>query len=144
MLSIVLAPDPRLRTTSRLVRDDEFGADLDAVMDQMIRTLQSERGAGLAGVQVGDLRSIILVCVGEGRQPEKMVNPVITKASQALRLDSEGCLSFPGRTVQKNRPRRVTVEYRTPFGEARSLTLDGFDARCVLHEIDHLSGKTIL
>lgn len=144
MLPIVLAPDPRLRTMSRPVRDDEFGADLDFVMDQMILTLQNERGAGLAGVQVGDTRCIILVCLGPNKVPEKMVNPKLIKTSNVRASAEEGCLSFPGRTIQKSRPRQVTVEYNTPFGEVKSVTLTGFEARCVQHEIDHLGGKTIL
>jgi peptide deformylase len=144
MNTIVQDPS-RLRVTSRPIRDDEFGAELDAVMDGMITTLYRERGAGLAGVQVGDARRIILVNLGPNMVPEKMVNPVIVRASRMRQADKEGCLSFPGRLATVTRPRQVTVEYRTPLlGETRSVTLSGFEARCLQHEVDHLNGKTIL
>ena len=144
MLAVVQSPDPRLHEVSRPVREDEFGPELDARMDEMVDTLRAERGAGLAGVQVGDLRRIILVHIGPGTEPEKMVNPVVVAASKLTRLDTEGCLSFPNRKVTKPRARQVTVEYRSPLGEVRKVTLFNFEARCVLHEIDHLNGKTIL
>lgn len=143
MLAIVLAPNPILRSPSRAVRDDEFGPALDAVMDTMVATLHREHGAGLAGVQVGDARRIILVNLGPNKVPEKMVNPTITQASKIRRTGTEGCLSFPGRFVTVSRPAQVTVEYYTPSGVKKSATLSGFEARCVQHEIDHLAGKTI-
>lgn len=143
MLPILLSPDARLHQTSRPVHEDEFGADLDKVMGGMILALRKERGAGLAGVQVGDERRILIVNLGPDKIPEKMVNPVLTHTSKLRYMDKEGCLSFPGRTVQVSRARQVTVEYRTPFGEARTRTLSGFEARCLQHEVDHLNGKTI-
>lgn len=145
MLSIVTAPSPLLKSKSRPVREDEFGADLDVVMDAMVVVLNEERGAGLAGVQVGDLRQIILVCLGPANVPEKMVNPKLVKVSSIRSASEEGCLSFPNKLSRPiSRPRQVTVEYRTPFGEQRVVVLSGFEARCVQHEIDHLNGKTIL
>ena len=143
MLSIVTSPDPILHTVSRPVEESEFGSALLAHLSEMKVVLKASRGAGLASVQVGDARRIILVVI-DGKVVE-MVIPVITKASQPRRLDVEGCLSFPGQVSRQiPRARQVTVDYRTPSGEACSITLTGFEARCVQHEIDHLNGKTIL
>jgi peptide deformylase len=144
MLPVVKAPSPILRTPSREVRPDEFGPELDAAMDAMVETLADEKGAGLAGVQVGDCRRIILVCLGPDQVPEKMVNPVIVKASKIRKSDVEGCLSFPGRKATVSRAVQVTVTYSTPYGQSCTRTLSNFEARCVQHEIDHLAGKTIL
>ena len=140
---ILLSPDPRLHEKSRPVHEDEFGVELDTVMNAMISALQKERGAGLAGVQVGDVRRILIVNLGPDKTPEKVVNPVLVQASKLRCMDKEGCLSFPGLLKQVPRSRQVTVQYQTPFGETRTRSLSGFEARCIQHEIDHLNGKTI-
>lgn len=143
MLNIVTSPNPILHTISRPVEESEFGPELLAHLSEMKIVLAKSRGAGLASVQVGDARRIILVMVG-GSVVE-MINPIISKASMLRKSDVEGCLSFPGQISRSiPRARQVTVDYRAPSGEASSITLTGFEARCVQHEIDHLNGKTIL
>lgn len=142
MLDILRYPDSRLHQTSLPVREDEFGPELVAIMNAMVATMTAARGIGLAGVQVGDMRRIAVVTVGG--KPVSMVNPVVDHVSRIRHADVEGCLSFPGQARKVSRPRQVTVTFRTPSGETRTLDLAGMEARCALHEIDHLNGKTIL
>lgn len=142
-LSLVCAPDPRLKQPSRAVDASEFGHDLDSLMDAMIATMQVEEGAGLAGVQVGEMRRIVIVVLNG--TPVKMVNPVLTAKSKTVQVDTEGCLSFPNRKVKRARSRQVTVTFQNPLtGEQVTRTVFGFEARAVQHELDHLDGKTIL
>ena len=141
-MTLVYAPDPILHTVSTPVPDADFGAALNAVMDRMIDIMRLHRGAGLSGVQVGDTRRIIVMMINSATV--KMVNPTIISRSKLRVSDTEGCLSFPGRTRAVNRARQITVGFDTPFGDPCSLMLTGFAARCVQHEMDHLDGKTIL
>lgn len=146
MLQLVTAPDPRLAQPSRPVREDEFGSDLAQHMEAMVGVMRQLQGAGLAGVQVGDLRRLLVMLMRQPdgtSHPEPVVNPTITKQSRLRATDVEGCLSFPGKSRQVGRARQITVQYRTPWGEAREVTLSGFESRCLQHEIDHLDGKTI-
>lgn len=140
-LQMVFAPDPRLRQVSRPVGPAEFGVGLVACMQEMVETMFAAPGVGLAGVQVGDMRRI-LVCLLDG-EVVQMVNPVITRRSRLTHVGEEGCLSFPARTVNRPRSRQVTVDFHTPEGVPVSRSVSGFSARIVQHEIDHLDGKTI-
>lgn len=140
-LALVPLPDPRLHQVSREVRPDEFGDDLERHMRAMVDTMHAERGVGLAGVQVGDMRRV-LVAVLDG-EVVLMVNPAITQRSKVTQSDREGCLSVPGRVALRSRSRQVTVEYQDPQGGFASRTVRGFSARVVQHEVDHLDGKTI-
>ena len=140
-LPIIHAPDPRLKQVSRPVTDEEFGPDLDRRAHEMVATMVAARGAGLAAVQVGDLRRLIVATINN--EIVVMVNPTITHRSKIVQVDAEGCLSFPKRVVQRPRARQVTVSYTNLRGEPVMTTLSGFPARVVQHECDHLDGKTI-
>lgn len=141
ILPIVHAPDPRLKEKSREVLPSEFGPALADRMSDMTHTMLNAPGAGLAGIQVGDARRILIATIGGVSVP--MVNPVLSHKSKLMATDREGCLSFPSRFKPVTRPRQIVVTFKTPFGEDQELRLSGFDARCVQHEMDHLDGKTI-
>ncbi len=141
-LPIVNSPDPRLHEVSRPVAADEFGETLATHMNAMIETMYANRGMGLAGVQVGDMRRIMIITIGQ--VPVRVCNPEIVKVSRLRTPLVEGCLSFPGKHNVVNRSRQVTFTYQDPRGNFHTQSLLGMDARCFLHELDHLDGKTIL
>ena len=137
----VLTP-AKLRLVSREVREDEFGEDLDKHMDDMLELMYNARGVGLSGVQVGDARRIIVLDPGTG--PIKIVNPEIIERSSEEVTYNEGCLSLPGLTATIERSKRLKIRYRTPTGELVEGEMEDPVSVIVQHEMEHLSGKTIL
>lgn len=133
--NIVLKDDPILRKTSRSVLD--FDKKLSDLIDDMIDTMYEADGCGLAAPQVGILRRICVVDVGEG--PIEMVNPVIIEES-GVQEEAEGCLSLPGEYGVTRRPMKVTVRAQNRKGETFTVSGEGLKARAFCHEIDHLNG----
>ncbi len=116
----------------------KFDSELHQLLDDLKDTVRAEDGAGLAAPQVGvDVRAVV-VDVEEGFY--EFVNPVIlyTKGEQT---GPEGCLSVKGKRGNVTRPNKVKIEYRDRKGKKHTLTADGFFARAVCHELDHLDGK---
>lgn len=132
------------------VQDDEFGDDLDAKLKSMAETMYNNRGVGLAGPQVGDSRRILvadLSYVVNGKYGQNyiaMVNPEIVNNSEAKESSDEGCLSFPGLSVIVERSQSIRVKFFSPHGEESERDFDGWQARIIQHEIDHLDGVTLL
>lgn len=133
--NIVLKDDPILRKTCRSVLN--FDDKLSDLIDDMIDTMYDADGCGLAAPQVGILRRICVVDVGEG--PIEMVNPVIVDES-GVQEEAEGCLSLPGEYGVTRRPMRVTVKAQNRKGESFTVSGEGLAARAFCHEIDHLNG----
>ena len=136
-LKIVQVGDPILRKTSRPV--EEITPRIRQLVDDMIETMRAHDGCGLAAVQVGVLRRVVVIEVEEGN-PMVLINPKIV-AYAGEQEETEGCLSLPGKWGKTRRPRHVTV---------RALDLDGTEheyngsdllARAFCHELDHLDGK---
>jgi peptide deformylase len=111
-------------------------------MLDMVETCKAERGVGLAGVQVGDMRRLLVVLL-EG-QWHHVVNPVIVDRSEDTTHGIEGCLSYPKLTVNVIRNSWIEVEWKTPLGQPCTRKLYGFDAVKMQHEMSHLDGDTIL
>ena len=139
-LKIVTKEDPILRKTSRKV--EQITPRILTLLDDMTDTLHRANGAGLAAVQVGVLRRIVLVETDETGLVE-MINPVITKR-EGEQTGREGCLSLPGRQGVVTRPMTVTVNYQDRRGAFQQLTAEGFFARACCHEIDHLDGRVYI
>lgn len=133
--NIVLKDDPILRKTSRSVIN--FDEKLSILLDDMIDTMYDADGCGLAAPQVGILRRICVVDVGDG--PIEMVNPVIVEES-GVQEETEGCLSLPGEYGVTRRPMKVTVRAQNRKGETFTVSGEGLKARAFCHEIDHLNG----
>lgn len=133
--NIVLKDDPILRKTCRSVLN--FDEKLSDLIDDMIDTMYEADGCGLAAPQVGILRRVCVVDVGEG--PIEMVNPVIVDES-GVQEEAEGCLSLPGEYGVTRRPMRVTVKAQNRKGESFTVSGEGLAARAFCHEIDHLNG----
>lgn len=153
LLDILEAPHPILSQKARPVRDDEFGAALVKLLDDMAETMYAAPGVGLAAPQVADSRRILVADPGfEGEDGElrkgvelvHMVNPVITQRSKELIKWEESCLSVPEYEVGVKRNKTITVQWRDGQGEAHERVYDGFPAVVIQHEMDHLDGKTLL
>lgn len=141
-LEIVFVPSFSLKKKSSPVLDEELGSDLDLHMDAMIDKANEMRGVGLAGVQVGDPRRILVMKAEEGFI--KMVNPIIMSSSDETEVFEEGCLSFPALYITMERKGSVKVSYQTPLGEVIEREFDGLEAAIVQHEMDHFDGVSIL
>jgi peptide deformylase len=107
------------------------------LLDDMLETMYAADGVGLAAPQVGILKRLVVIDVGEG--PMKLVNPVIVEAEGDV-VDYEGCLSVPGEQGNVNRPETVKVNALNEKGEKIEITGSGLLARAFCHEIDHLDG----
>ena len=116
---------------------EQFDARLHELLDDMKETLADANGAGLAAPQVGVLRSVCVIDVGEG--PIELINPEITKTS-GEQTGTEGCLSYPDHWGIVTRPMKVTVKAQDRNGKWFQLTGEELCARALCHEIDHLHG----
>ncbi|RMC97005.1 peptide deformylase [Clostridium autoethanogenum] len=127
--------DSILRKKSRKV--EEINERIHVLLDDMEETLYEEDGVGLAAPQVGVLKRVIVIDVGEGIL--KLVNPEVTY-SEGKAVDIEGCLSIPGSEGEVERPKKVKVKALNEKGE--EIVIEGEDllARALCHEIDHLNG----
>ncbi len=141
ILDIIIAPDPRLKITAEAV--DGVDDDVRKLMDDMLETMHSANGLGLAAPQVGDRRRVIVVDVAgaeEEPDPIQMANPELLWVSDEENPHEEGCLSLPTHYAEVVRPEAITVRYLDHENEIRELETDGVLATCIQHEMDHLEG----
>jgi peptide deformylase len=153
ILPIITLPDPRLYQVSEPVT--AITEEIRIFMKDLAETMFAEDGAGLAAVQVGVLKQILVmdkhyVCdENEGNKeaehaPFFMINPVIIERSKELASRREWCFSVPGEGVEVERPSEVTVRYMDENGQTQEIHAKSKFARCVQHEMDHLHGVTTL
>lgn len=136
--NLVIEGDPLLRKTSRPV--DEITPRIIKLLDDMADTMYYEgRGIGIAAPQVGVLRRVFIVDVGDEHGLIEFINPEILETSGS-QIDNEGCLSVPGKTCEVERPRHIKVKALNRNGEEFELEADDLLARCICHENDHLNG----
>ena len=138
---ILTPPDPRLRLVSEPVQtvDD----DLRALMDDMLETMYAAPGIGLAAIQIGVARRIVVMDLardGEPKAPRCFINPEIVWSSEELSSYEEGCLSVPEHYDNVERPARVRVRFLDRDGVQQEEEASGLYATCIQHEIDHLNG----
>lgn len=136
---ILTVPDLRLKLVSKPVSgvDD----DLRTLMDDMVETMYAADGIGLAAIQIGVDKRVIVMDLSENRDaPRYFVNPVITPLTEETRPYNEGCLSIPEVYEQIERPARVKVEYLDYDGNKREEIAEDLFAVCIQHEMDHLEG----
>lgn len=133
--NIVKFGDPILNKKSRSV--EKFDDKLATLIDDMKDTMYHENGVGLAAVQVGMLRRVVVIDIGDGVM--ELVNPEITMA-EGEQKDSEGCLSLPGKYGVTLRPNKVQVKAQDRNGKWHIYTGEGLKAKAFCHEIDHLEG----
>ena len=138
MLNVVILPDDRLHRRSQPVRNvDE---ELISYCMQMIETMHAHKGVGLAGVQTGRMEDVFVVHVPDD-EPRIFINPEITAYSDTTCTSEEGCLSIPGIYADVERPDGVHLRFLTADGSERSFHADGYLARVIQHEYDHLQGR---
>ena len=145
LLPIITLPDPLLRKTSALV--ERVDDDLRRLADDMLETMYEAPGVGLAAVQVGVLRRLIVLDTSgkdEERRPLVLINPEIVTLGSELRIHEEGCLSIPDVRVEIERPGMLTVRYLDRDGKPQQLDADGLLATAIQHEVDHLNGRLII
>ena len=140
-LTIITAPDPRLKIRAQPVR--MVDAKVRRLMDDMLETMRTALGIGLAAPQIGvSSRVIVLDVAREGEEPEPMrlANPEILWQSEELATNSEGCLSLPEHYADVTRPAEIRLRYLDYQNEVREQHATGLLATCLQHEIEHLEG----
>lgn len=146
VLPIVEIPDPRLRLESRLVETVDDG--VRKLIDDMTDTMYAAHGIGLAAIQVGVDRRVVVIDLqaeedADGkpiRDPQAYVNPEILSVSEEVALYNEGCLSIPEQYAEVERPLACRVRWLDRDGKRHEADMDGLLATCMQHEIDHLNG----
>ena len=112
-------------------------------MDEMLETMYAAPGIGLAGVQIGILKRIVVIDISKDEQKKKplfLINPKITFRSKKTSTYEEGCLSLPGQFAEIERPSECSLNYIDYNGKQKNLKADGLLATCIQHEVDHLNG----
>tara|TARA_B100001989_G_C24337845_1_gene363452 strand:+ start:137 stop:661 length:525 start_codon:yes stop_codon:yes gene_type:complete len=138
---ILTIPDPLLRKVSEPVTS--VNTEVKNLMDDMLETMYAAPGIGLAAVQVGVLKRIIVIDLsknGQKKTPLFIVNPQITFKSEEIISYEEGCLSIPNQFAEVKRPSSCKVNFLDYNGKKREINADGLLATCVQHEVDHLNG----
>jgi len=143
LLPLVIAPDPRLKTRSDPIA--QVDDSIRTLAADMFDTMYHEKGIGLAAVQVGVMKRLLVADVtwrGDGGPGEQhvLINPEIVEQSKEPHAYKEGCLSFPDQFADVTRPETVRVRYLDLDGKQQEETFTGLMATCVQHEIDHLNG----
>jgi peptide deformylase len=138
---ILTAPDPRLKVVSEPVT--KVDGDIRTLIDDMIATMYDADGIGLAAIQVGQPKRILVLDIDQRdgkKNPQAFINPKITWASEETAVAEEGCLSIPEIWDEVERPARIKAEYLDRDGKKQELEADGLLAVCLQHEMDHLEG----
>jgi len=133
--NIVKFGDPILNKKSRVV--EKFDDRLSDLIDDMLETMYNGNGVGLAAVQVGILKIVVVIDIGEG--PIELVNPEIT-LEEGEQISQEGCLSLPNKWANTKRPKKVQVKAQDRKGKWQVFTGEDLKAKAFCHEIDHLDG----
>lgn len=139
--TILTEPNKILRQMSNPV--DHVGEEEQKLMDDMLETMYAAPGIGLAAIQIGIPKRIIIMDISrkkENKNPLHFINPeIVWKADEDI-IYEEGCLSVPNQFAEINRPKECHVKYLDYFGQPQLLKAEGLLATCIQHEIDHLEG----
>ena len=139
--NIVIEPDPILRKISQPI--ETVNNETKKLLDDMLETMYAAPGIGLAAVQVGILKRIIVIDISkekEKKNPFFLINPEIIFKSEKTSSYEEGCLSLPGHFAEIERPSECHVNYIDYNGKKRELKANGILSTCIQHEVDHLNG----
>ena len=138
--TIITEPNKLLRQISKPV--ENVGKEEQQLMNDMLDTMYDANGIGLAAIQIGIPKRIIVMDIGkeEKKEPRYFVNPVIMNKDSIKNTHEEGCLSVPDQFAEIERPKTCEVEYLDYYGKKQILKAEGLLATCIQHEIDHLEG----
>ena len=138
---ILTEPDPILRKKCEPL--EKVDTETKKLMDDMLETMYAAPGIGLAAIQVGILKRLVVIDISKGEEEKKpmfLINPQIMHRSEKTSIYEEGCLSLPGQFAEIERPAECTLKYIDYNGKEKELKADGLLATCVQHEVDHLNG----
>ena len=138
---ILTEPNKILRQVSKPV--DHVGSDEKKLMNDMLDTMYAANGIGLAAIQIGVPKRIIVMDISKDekkKEPRYFVNPVIKNKNPIKTTYEEGCLSVPNQFAEIERPKECEVEYLDYNGQKKTLNAEGLLATCIQHEMDHLEG----
>jgi peptide deformylase len=145
LLPIIELPDPRLREISAPV--ETFDDALQTLIDDMFETMYAAPGIGLAAIQVGHPKRLLVIDLQERdgeepgtKHPMVFINPEFSEPSDELNVYSEGCLSIPDQYADVERPATIRANWLDRDGKAHDEVIDGLLATCLQHEVDHLNG----
>ena len=138
--TIITEPNKLLRQISKPV--EIVGKEEQMLMKDMLDTMYDANGIGLAAIQIGIPKRIIVMDISknEKKEPRYFVNPVIINKNSIKNTHEEGCLSLPNQFAEIDRPSKCEVEYLDYYGKKQLLKADGLLATCIQHEMDHLEG----
>ena len=139
--TILTEPNQILRQISRPV--EKVGKEEQQLMNDMLDTMYSANGIGLAAIQIGVPKRIIVMDLSKDenkKEPRYFVNPVIKDKDISKSTYEEGCLSVPNQFAEIDRPKKCVVEYLDYYGKKKILKAEGLLATCIQHEMDHLEG----
>ena len=142
---IITIPDETLKKISEPI--EKIGMNEKKLINDLLETMYHSKGIGLAAVQVGILKRILVVDVSgkeEKKKPLTFINPIIKKVSKETSVYEEGCLSIPDTFIEIERPQTCEVEYIDSDGKKKFLKCAGLLSTCLQHEINHLDGKLII
>ena len=142
---IVTVPNEILKKISEPI--EKVGINEKKLINDLFETMYNSKGIGLAAVQVGILKRILVIDVStkdEKKNPLSFINPIIKKVSDKTSIYEEGCLSIPETFIEIERPKICEIEYIDIDGKKRDLKCDGLLSTCIQHEINHLDGKLII
>ena len=137
---IIIEPDPILRKKCEPL--ENVDDDTRKLMNDMLETMYKAPGIGLAAIQVGILKRIVVIDISkeEEKNPLFLANPEIIYKSKNTSVYEEGCLSLPGQFAEIERPAECHIKYIDYNGKEKKLETKGLLATCIQHEIDHLNG----
>ena len=138
---IVIEPDPILRKESEPI--EKVDNDLRKLLDDMLETMYAAPGIGLAAVQVGILKRLIVIDISkdkEKKNPLFLINPEIVSKSKNTSIYEEGCLSLPGHFAEIERPAECQINFLDYNGKKKEISAKGLLSTCIQHEMDHLNG----
>ena len=137
---ILKEPNKILRQTSKPII--EVTGEYQKIMDDMLDTMYAANGIGLAAIQIGVPKNVVVIDLNKDNKklPMFFVNPKITSKSKSLKKYEEGCLSIPNLFAEIERPSECEIQYLDYFGKEKTLTANGLLATCIQHEVDHLKG----
>tara|TARA_B100001063_G_scaffold233282_1_gene249314 strand:- start:265 stop:783 length:519 start_codon:yes stop_codon:yes gene_type:complete len=139
--TILTEPNKILRQVSNTV--DKVGKEEQKLMDDMLETMYASNGIGLAAIQIGIPKRIIVMDLSKDdnkKEPRYFVNPVIKNKDNLKITYEEGCLSVPNQFAEIDRPKKCEVEYLDYNGDKKNIQAEGLLATCIQHEMDHLEG----
>ena len=142
---IITVPNEVLKKISDPL--ENVGESEKKLVNDLFETMYNSNGIGLAAVQVGILKRILVIDVStkeEEKNPLSFINPVIKKISDETSVYEEGCLSIPDTFIEIERPKICEVEYIDLDGKLKDIKCDGLLSTCLQHEINHLDGKLII